>query len=153
MIMPRIHVRTNEFISKDKKYSMVREFKEVVDTIPWEIGEHLMADFEGECAMLYGEDAELPVATVEFNILEKVYLKVDDAILERALFNVTAIVSNTLKIKPNRIFAFFRPIPMWAWEGINIEKTIIKIDEEPEHKEHPGEYIDGNYKHLRCGFL
>ncbi len=149
--MPRIRLRTNAYLTKEKKLSMTSELKKVVDTIPWEDGNHLLSDFEGECDMLFGDSPTPPCATVEFNILEKVYLKVDPEILEKALYMVTSIVSNYCKVPADRIFAYFNPIPMWAWEGINIEKTIIKFDDEDTS---PDESLfKANPKHNSCKYL
>lgn len=149
--MPRINVRTNSYLPKQKQIAMVLEMKKVIDTIPWEDGKHLMADFADGCSMMFGDNPSLPCATVEINILEKVYLRVDESILEEALMQLTKIVNKHSKIPFDRIFAFFNPLPMWAWEGLNIEKTIINLDEPAsERKESP---FKMNPKHLSCKFM
>jgi hypothetical protein len=127
---------------------MVAEMKKVIDTIPWEDGEHLLADFEGERSMLFGDKPELPCATIEVNILEKVYLRIEPDILEKALYSCTTIVGGHCRIPLDRIFAFFNPIPMWAWEGINIEKTILADFDDNQKTDY---MFQGNYKHQRCG--
>lgn len=43
--MPRIRLRTNVYLTKEKKLSIMSELKKVVDTIPWEDGKHLLSDF------------------------------------------------------------------------------------------------------------
>lgn len=148
--MPRINIRTNSYLSKQNQLAMTLEMKKVIDTIPWEDGKHLMADFTDDCSMIFGDNPSLPCATIEINILEKVYLRVDESILEEVLMQLTKIVCNYSKIPFDRIFAFFNPLPMWAWKGLNIEKTLIHPDEPASEIKSPFKI---NPKHLSCKFM
>ena len=49
--MPRITVKTNVFLNREKKYRMTLEFKEAIELIPCEKASFVMADFEDEAFM------------------------------------------------------------------------------------------------------
>lgn len=53
--MPRITAKTNVFLNREKKYRMTLEFKEAIELIPCEKGSFVMADFEDEAFMLFGD--------------------------------------------------------------------------------------------------
>lgn len=55
--MPRITAKTNVFLNREKKYRMTLEFKEAIELIPCEKGSFVMADFEDEAFMLFGDEA------------------------------------------------------------------------------------------------
>ena len=46
--MPRISVKTNIFINREKKYRMIVDFKEAIELIPCEKGSFVMADIDDE---------------------------------------------------------------------------------------------------------
>lgn len=127
--MPRIKIRTNTYIAKDKKLIITEELKKVIDTIPYEVGKFLMTDFEDEQSILFGENPAEPCCSIEINVLDKVYDRVSQDILEKAMMTSTAIVSNYCNIPTSRIFTFFQVMPLWAYEGINIEKSVLNLDE------------------------
>lgn len=67
--MPRITVKTNVFLNREKKYRMTLEFKESIELIPCEKGSFVMADFEDEAFMLFGDEAASdPCAAIEVQL-------------------------------------------------------------------------------------
>lgn len=132
--MPRIHVKTNVYLNKEKKLTMMKEMKQVIDFIPWEKGDFLMADFEDECEMMFGDDFSQPCAAVEISLIQAVYQNVSPKIHEKVLACLTEIVSRNGKIPADRIFVLYKNSPLWALGGDNVEKTIVKVGEEGKQR-------------------
>jgi len=127
--MPIVTIRTNKFMSRELKVKVSEEIKKVIDTIPYEKGEYVITDITDGASMLLGNvSAESPIATVEINIIEAVFKAVDREILEAALFAVTKIICTNCKILPERVYAIFRTVPLWAVSGVDVEKTIVKVN-------------------------
>ncbi len=124
--MPRVIVKTNTPISFYQIKNMNPEIGKVIAEIPGEKAEYVMAEYEGERAIHFGEDLKAPCASVEICILGKIYEKTQTACLEQVLDGVTQVISRNLNIPVNRIYAMFMPYPMWALEGNNIEKTFLR---------------------------
>ena len=124
--MPRINTKTNITLSEEQKNVITQEMAEVVNLIPRESGAFLMADYEDNSSIRFGNDVKEPCACVEINILDSVYKTTDPEIFETVLGKLSAIISRNCNIPENRIFVLFRNSSMWAFEGLNIEKTILK---------------------------
>ena len=54
--MPRITTTTNIYLNRERKYRMFVEMQKAVEIIPFEKGDFLMADFQDESFMLFGEN-------------------------------------------------------------------------------------------------
>ncbi len=124
--MPRINLKTNIPLSDGQVRQMMEEMSRVIDLIPRESGTYLMADFEEKSRIILGDDPQQPCASVEIMILGPVFETTDKGILEEVLARLSAIVNRICRIPENRIYALYRNAPLWAVEGINIEKTLFK---------------------------
>ena len=127
--MPRVHIKTNIFLSKQKKRNIFDEVKKVVDAVPYENGEFVLADFDDEASVMFGADPGEASLILEFYVLDKVYQKVEADIWEKALFLMTEIVCQESGISPSRCYAYICQVPIWSYEGKNIEKGLLKLDE------------------------
>ena len=79
--MPRITAKTNVFLNREKKYRMTLEFKEAIELIPCEKGSFVMADFEDEAFMLFGDEAASdPCAAIEVAVIQDAFDKYDKEI-------------------------------------------------------------------------
>ncbi|MDO4977035.1 MAG: hypothetical protein Q4E53_07220 [Eubacteriales bacterium] len=125
--MPRMTIKTNVFLNKERKYRMMVELKDAIELIPNENGDWLMADFQDESFMLFGENASAPCASVEINVLDKVYDMTEVTILEDVLAKVTEIVGKYTDVEAGRIFAYYRNSTLWAAAGENIERGLLKL--------------------------
>ena len=77
--MPRITAKTNVFLNREKKYRMTLEFKEAIELIPCEKGSFVMADFEDEAFMLFGDEAASdPCAAIEVAVIQDAFDKYDN---------------------------------------------------------------------------
>lgn len=84
--MPRITVKTNVFLNREKKYRMTLEFKESIELIPCEKGSFVMADFEDEAFMLFGDEAASdPCAAIEVAVIQDAIDKYDKGFLCKSL--------------------------------------------------------------------
>lgn len=127
--MPIVTIRTNKFLNRDTKVRITEEIKCVIDNIPYEKGEYVITDITDGAGMLLGNvSADSPCATVEVNIVESVFRVVDREILEAALFAITRIICSYCKIVPERVYAIFRTVPLWAAAGVDVEKTIVHVN-------------------------
>lgn len=124
--MPRINVKANIPISEEQMNQMVSEMSKVIDLIPRESGKYLMTDFEADSTIRYGNDPKEPCACVEIMILAPIFDTTDKTILEDVLARLSNIVSTVCNMPENRIYVLYRNAPLWAFEGINIEKTLFK---------------------------
>lgn len=124
--MPRITIKTNMTMPETMKASITSQMQTAICMIPREQGAFLMIDYEDNHAIYFGEDMKQPCASVEVNVLQSVYDEVDQGTKEAFLAKASAIICNTCGIPDNRIFVFFRNSQMWAAEGINIERTLLK---------------------------
>lgn len=125
--MPRMTIKTNVFLNKERKYRMMVELKEAIEIMPKENGDWLMADFQDETFMLFGDNASDPCASVEINVLDKVFDITSEADMEAVLEKVTEIVAKYTDVDPGRIFAFYRNSSLWAAAGVNIEKGLLNL--------------------------
>ncbi|MEE1229343.1 MAG: hypothetical protein U0K57_10290, partial [Lachnospiraceae bacterium] len=114
--------------SKQKKLEMFESMKKVISAIPYENGDYLMADFVGEADIMYGNSPEEPCATIEFSLVPEVLEHVGPSYIEDALEGFTKIVSQSLKIPGDHIFALLYHAPIWALNGVNIEQTFLKFN-------------------------
>ena len=88
--MPRITVKTNVFLNREKKYRMTLEFKEAIELIPCEKGSFVMADFEDEAFMLFGDEAASdPCAAIEVAVIQNAIDKYDKEIFVQVLARMT----------------------------------------------------------------
>lgn len=84
--MPRITVKTNVFLNREKKYRMTLEFKEAIELIPCEKASFVMADFEDEAFMLFGDEAASdPCAAIEVAVIQDAIDKYDKEIFVQVL--------------------------------------------------------------------
>ena len=125
--MPRITTTTNVYLNKERKYRMFVEMQKAIERIPCEKGEFLMADFQDESFLLFGENPSEPCVSLEFNILQEVYDKTDPAILEETLLRLESIVSEYCCVPKERVFSFYRNAVLWTNQGVNILGNLVKI--------------------------
>lgn len=125
--MPRITTTTNVYMNKERKYRMLVDMRKAIELIPCEKGEFLMADFQDESFILFGENPAEPCVSIELNILDKVFNMTDKETLEAVLAELTNIASEYCCVPKDRIFAFYRNASMWAAGGINIDGNLLKI--------------------------
>ena len=129
--MPKILISTNTALSFYQQKNITNELKKAIELIPGEKGEWLMTDYESGKTIHFGDDWETeagrraPCGAVEISILDKVYNRTGERELEMTLAAISLIVSKHTAIPENRLFVFFRPAGMWAFEGKNIEKTLF----------------------------
>ena len=105
--MPRVMLKTNIFINREKKYRMMVEFKEAIELIPCEKGSFVMADFDDEAFMLFGDDASDPCASIEVAVIEDAFKAYDKELFEQVLFKMVETVMKYTQIPEDRIFAFY----------------------------------------------
>lgn len=126
--MPRITTKTNIFLNREKKYRMTVEFKEAIELIPCEKGAFVMADFEDEVFMLFGdEDASEPCVSIEVSVIDEVMKVYDRKLLEKVLVQMTETVMKYTGIPQDRIFAFYRLSPLWTYLGQDILGNLVKL--------------------------
>ena len=120
--MPRITVKTNVFLNREKKYRMTLEFKEAIELIPCEKGSFVMADFEDEAFMLFGDEAAIEVAVIQ-NAIDKY----DKEIFVQVLARMTETVMKYTQIPEDRIFAYYRNSPLWTYKRQDIIGTLVHV--------------------------
>lgn len=125
--MPRITTTTNIYLNRERKYRMFVEMQKAVEIIPFEKGEFLMADFQDESFMLFGENPSEPCASVELNLLDKAYDKAGSEMVEKVLLRLEEIVAEYSGICPDRIFTYIRNANIWTYNGVNIDGNLIKL--------------------------
>ena len=125
--MPRITTTTNIYLNRERKYRMFVEMQKAVEIIPFEKGDFLMADFQDESFMLFGENPSEPCVSVELNLLDKAYDKAGSAMVEKVLLRLEEIVAEHCSIPPERIFTYVRNSAVWTYNGVNIDGNLIKL--------------------------
>jgi len=125
--MPRVMLKTNIFINREKKYRMMVEFKEAIELIPCEKGSFVMADFDDEAFMLFGDDASDPCASIEVAVIEDAFKAYDKEIFEKVLVQMTETVMKYTQIPEDRIFAWYRNSPLWTYKRMNIIGNLLTI--------------------------
>lgn len=126
--MPRISVKTNIFINREKKYRMIVDFKEAIELIPCEKGSFVMADIDDEAFMLFGdEDASAPCASIEVAVIQDAFDKYDKEIFVQVLAKMTEAVMKYAQIPEARIFAYYRNSPLWTYRRQDIIGTLVHV--------------------------
>lgn len=126
--MPRITAKTNVFLNREKKYRMTLEFKEAIELIPCEKGSFVMADFEDEAFMLFGDEAASdPCAAIEVAVIQDAFDKYDKEIFVQVLARMTETVMKYTQIPEDRIFAYYRNSPLWTYKRQDIIGTLVHI--------------------------
>ena len=126
--MPRITTKTNMFLNREKKYRMTVEFKEAIELIPCEKGSFVMADFEDEVFMLFGdEDASAPCAAIEVAVIDDAFEKYDKELFVQVLVKMTETVMKYTQIPEDRIFAYYRNSPLWTFRRQDIIGNLVKL--------------------------
>ena len=125
--MPRVMLKTNIFINREKKYRMMVEFKEAIELIPCEKGSFVMADFDDEAFMLFGDDASDPCASIEVAVIQDAFKAYDKEIFEKVLVQMTETVMKYTQIPEDRIFAWYRNSPLWTYKRMNIIGNLLTI--------------------------
>ena len=118
--MPRITVKTNVFLNREKKYRMTLEFKEAIELIPCEKGSFVMADFEDEAA-------SDPCAAIEVTVIQDAIDKYDKEIFVQVLARMTETVMKYTQIPEDRIFAYYRNSPLWTYKRQDIIGTLVHV--------------------------
>ena len=126
--MPRVTVKTNMYLNKERKYRIMVDMKKVIEKIPCEDGGLLMADFQDECFMLFGEEASAPCASIEVSVINEVYDYYDRELFEEVLVGMSKAVMDQTGIPENRVFAYFKNAPIWTCLGKDILKGLVKIE-------------------------
>lgn len=124
--MPRITIETNKSFTNEQKSRITEQAGLALEQIPKEKAEYLMIDFKVGMDMCFGKYTKDPCACVEINILDSVYEKTPQSILEQVLARITGIVCANSNIKPEQMYVLFRNSKMWAYQGANIEKTLLR---------------------------
>lgn len=126
--MPRITTKTNVFLNREKKYRMTLEFKEAIELIPCEKGSFVMADFEDEAFMLFGDEAASdPCAAIEVAVIQDAFDKYDKEIFVQVLARMTETVMKYTQIPEDRIFAYYRNSPLWTYKRQDIIGTLVHV--------------------------
>ena len=125
--MPFLDIKTNIKITKEQKDIVRKAMGELLPVIPKEKGEYLMLNFEDECPLSFGGDCNCPCVAAELKILEKLIIIYDSEMIENFLRGATQILCTVLNINPENIFMLCTGVPIWACNGENIEKTIVKL--------------------------
>jgi len=126
--MPRITVKSNTFINKERKYRMTVEFKKAIELIPCEKGAFVMADFDDEAFMLFGdENASDPCASIEVAVIDDAFQKYDKEIFVQVLARMTEAVMEYTQIPEDRIFAYFRNSPLWTYHKKDIVGSLLQL--------------------------
>lgn len=126
--MPRITVKANTFINKERKYRMTVEFKEAIELIPCEKGAFVMADFDDETFMLFGdENSSDPCASIEVAVINDAFVKYDKEIFVEVLARMTETVMKYTQIPEDRIFAYYRNSPLWTYHKKDIVGSLLQI--------------------------
>jgi len=125
--MPRITTKTNVFINRENKYRMMVDYQKAVEIIPCEKGAFVMADFEDEAFMLYGENAGAPCASVELEVAGQVIEKYDRTIIVQALAALTEVIMKYTQIPEDRIYAYVRGVPVWTYQRQDIIGSLLDI--------------------------
>ena len=126
--MPRITTMSNIYINREKKYRMTVEFKEAIELIPCEKGAFVMADFQDESFVLFGDgNASAPCASIEVTVIDEVFQKYDRKLLEEVLARMTETVTRYTQIPDDRIFAFYKGSPLWTYKKQDILGALVKV--------------------------
>ncbi len=126
--MPRITVKSNTFINKERKYRMTVEFKKAIELIPCEKGAFVMADFNDEAFMLFGdENASDPCASIEVAVIDDAFQKYDKEIFVQVLARMTEAVMEYAQIPEDRIFAYYRNSPLWTYHKKDIVGSLLQL--------------------------
>ena len=125
--MPRVTVKANQFINRERKYRIMVDFKNIIERIPCEDGVLLMADFQDESLMLFGEEPSAPCASIEVSVIDEVYDHYDRSIFEEVLVQMSDALTTHTGIPAERIFAYFKNAKIWTCMGKDITKGLVKI--------------------------
>lgn len=125
--MPRITTTTNVFLNKERKYRMYVEMQQAIEMIPFEKGEFLMADFQDESFMLFGENPSDPCVAIELNLLDKAYDLTNPAVIEKVLIRLGEIAAEYCCVSNKQVFTYCRNSSMWTNQGVNIVGNLLKI--------------------------
>ena len=126
--MPRITTKANVYINREKKYRMMVEFKEAIEKLPCEKGAFVMADFQDEAFMLFGDEAaSAPCASIEVAVIDEVMEKYDRKLFEEVLADMTETVMKYTQIPEDRIFAYFRNAALWTYHKKDIVGSLLKL--------------------------
>ena len=104
--MPRITVKTNVFLNREKKYRMTLD----------------------EAFMLFGDEAASdPCAAIEVAVIQDAIDKYDKEIFVQVLARMTETVMKYTQIPEDRIFAYYRNSPLWTYKRQDIIGTLVHV--------------------------
>lgn len=110
--MPFIHVKTNRTISRTAEETLTSALGEAVSLLgkseSW-----LMLQFEDGCRLAFRGKADRPLAFVNVRL----YGNPDADACGRFTARVTALISQTLSIDPDGIYAAYFGTEHWGWQG------------------------------------
>lgn len=125
--MPRVSVMTNQYLNKEKKYRIMVDFKNIIEIIPCENSALLMADFQDDAFMLFGDEPAAPCAAIEVSVIDEVYDYYDRSVFEEVLVKMSESVIAHTGIPQDRVFAYFKNAKIWTCMGKDITKGLIKL--------------------------
>lgn len=111
--MPFINVRTNTQLNKGRELKLKTALGEAISLIPGKSEDWLMFGLAQE--ILYFKGNNDPAAMVEISIFGEAKKDAMNALTAK----VTAIISEQLSIKPDRIYVSYFQTPNWGWNGSN----------------------------------
>lgn len=125
--MPLITTKTNTFISKENKYRMMVEYRNIFEEmIPAEKGELVMTDFFDEVFMLLGDEGSSPCAAIEVGMIQDVFTDYGSNLLESVLSRITDVVMKYTQIPEDRIFIFYRNSQLWMYRKKNVLPELME---------------------------
>ena len=103
------------------------EFQEAIELIPCEKGAFVMADFEDEAFMLFGENASDPCASIEVSVIDDAFELYDKTVFEQVLAKMTETVMKYTQIPEERIFAWYKNSSLWVYKKKDIVGSLLKL--------------------------
>lgn len=124
--MPYLNITTNKPVNKKQKDLIDYAVSNAITIVPKEKPELLMSNYNDCASMILSGDMDKPCAMVELMVLEQVFNDNDEALFEKLMGVITEVVGSVLDIDRDKIYFVHTGSLMWAADGIDIRKTILK---------------------------
>jgi hypothetical protein len=124
--MPYLSITTNKPMNRKQKDLIHYAVSKAITIVPKEKPELLMSHYNDCASMILSGDMEKPCALVELMVLKQVFDDNDEALFDKLMEVITEIVGTVLEIEKNKIYFVHTGSLMWAADGIDIRKTILK---------------------------
>lgn len=113
--MPFINTKVNVPISKEQEETLKSKFGKAISIIPGKSESWLMLNFEDNCRMYFRGDGDTPTAFVEV----KIFGGANGNDYEKLTSTITEIISDVIKIAPDRIYIKYEEVEYWGYNGHN----------------------------------